>query len=50
VLNVLKEDAERCHTDYEAMLNEDAEGNPRDPSAPRPRRRLRAALPLRADR
>jgi thymidylate synthase (FAD) len=30
VLNVLKEDAERCHADYEAMLNEDAEGNPRD--------------------
>lgn len=32
VLGVLKEDAERCHTDYEAMLNEDAEGNPRDPA------------------
>ncbi|MBE0532870.1 MAG: FAD-dependent thymidylate synthase [Rhodospirillales bacterium] len=32
VLNVLKEDAERCHADYEVMLNEDAEGNPRDPA------------------
>jgi len=31
VLRILKEDAERCHADYEAMLNEDGEGRPRDP-------------------
>ncbi len=32
VLGVLQEDAERCHTDYEAMLNESAGGDPRDPN------------------
>ncbi|MDX9860006.1 MAG: FAD-dependent thymidylate synthase [Rhodospirillales bacterium] len=30
VLRVLREDAERCHADYEAMLNEDADGNRRN--------------------
>ncbi len=30
VLALLREDAERCHTDYMAMLNEDDEGNKLD--------------------
>lgn len=32
VLGILKDDAERCYTHYESMLNEDAEGKPRDPN------------------
>jgi len=31
VLTLLREDADRCYAHYEEMLNEDAEGNPRDP-------------------
>jgi thymidylate synthase (FAD) len=30
VLDILREDAERCYAHYEEMLNEDAEGNRRD--------------------
>ena len=30
VLTLLREDAERCHSHYEEMLNEDPAGNPRD--------------------
>ncbi len=31
VLQMLRDDAERCFADYESMLNEDADGNPVDP-------------------
>lgn len=31
VLALLREDAERCYHHYEDMLNEDSDGNPRDP-------------------
>ena len=32
VLGILKDDAERCYTHYEAMLNEEGEGKPHDPN------------------
>ena len=32
VLEVLREDAERCFGDYAWLLNEDADGNPIDPN------------------
>jgi thymidylate synthase (FAD) len=32
VMRILKDDAERCFSHYEEMLNEDAAGMPRDPS------------------
>ncbi len=34
VLRILRDDAARTYTHYEEMLNEDAEGNPRDPAHP----------------
>ena len=34
VLAMLRDDAAQCYDHYEEMLNEDADGNPRDPERP----------------
>ncbi len=47
VLQLLRDDAALCYAHYEEMLNEDAEGNPRDPERPGLARELaRMNLPL----
>jgi thymidylate synthase (FAD) len=47
VLQWLRDDAAQCYTHYEQMLNEDPEGNPRDPSRQGLARELaRMNLPL----
>ena len=47
VLQLLRDDAALCYAHYEEMLNEDAEGNPRDPDRPGLARELaRMNLPL----
>jgi thymidylate synthase (FAD) len=47
VLQLLRDDAAQCYAHYEEMLNEDAEGNPRDPERPGLARELaRMNLPL----
>jgi thymidylate synthase, flavin-dependent len=40
VLAILRDDAERCYADYEALLNEDREGRVLDPERPRLAREL----------
>lgn len=47
VLALLRDDAAQCYDHYEEMLNEDADGNPRDPERPGLARELaRMNLPL----
>jgi thymidylate synthase (FAD) len=47
VLALLRDDAAQCYDHYEEMLNEDADGNPRDPDRPGLARELaRMNLPL----
>ncbi len=47
VLKLLRDDAARCYDHYEEMLNEDADGAPRDPDRPGLARELaRMNLPL----
>jgi len=47
VLALLRDDADQCYAHYEEMLNEDAEGNPRDPGRQGLARELaRMNLPL----
>jgi len=47
VLRLLRDDAAQCYAHYEEMLNEDAEGNPRDPGRQGLARELaRMNLPL----
>lgn len=47
VLAMLRDDAAQCYDHYEEMLNEDADGNPRDPERPGLARELaRMNLPL----
>jgi thymidylate synthase (FAD) len=47
VLAMLRDDAAQCYDHYEEMLNEDADGNPRDPDRPGLARELaRMNLPL----
>ena len=47
VLALLRDDAARCYDHYEEMLNEDSDGNPRDPDRPGLARELaRMNLPL----
>jgi len=47
VLAMLRDDAAQCYDHYEEMLNEDEEGNPRDPDRPGLARELaRMNLPL----
>lgn len=40
VLDLLRNDATRCYDTYERLLNDDGEGQPRDPNAPRLAREL----------
>lgn len=47
VLTMLRDDAAQCYDHYEEMLNEDSDGNPRDPDRPGLARELaRMNLPL----